>query len=65
MKEITPNECKWCHGSGIDAEGVQLGNPYPCTECRGTGFEDGEEGKTLFFKQMNELEKELIEKDLL
>lgn len=65
MDEITAEKCKWCEGSGIDAEGVHLGNPYPCTDCKGTGFEHGEKGRNLYYKQMDESEKELIEKGLL
>lgn len=38
----TPNELEWinedcksCKGTGVDVEGVALGNPYPCIECEG------------------------------
>lgn len=41
----TPNELEWinedcksCKGTGIDVEGVALGNPYPCIECQGESF---------------------------
>ena len=28
-------DCKSCKGTGVDVEGVALGNPYPCIECEG------------------------------
>lgn len=41
----TPNELEWinedcksCKGTGVDVEGVALGNPYPCIECQGESF---------------------------
>jgi hypothetical protein len=58
--KITATKCKWCKGSGVDTEGISMGNPYPCTECKGTGFEHGEEGKRLYYKEMDEAEKKLM-----
>lgn len=65
VKELTADKCTWCKGSGIDSEGILLGNPYACTECRGTGFEHGEEGKKLYFKEMDRVEQRLIAQGLL
>lgn len=36
--EWVDKECKSCKGTGIDVEGVALGNPYPCIECQGESF---------------------------
>jgi len=33
--EWVDEDCKSCKGTGIDVEGVALGNPYPCIECEG------------------------------
>lgn len=30
-------DCKSCKGSGVDVEGISMGNPYPCIECEGKG----------------------------
>lgn len=45
---ITTEKCKWCEGSGIDSDGVAMGNPYPCSDCEGTGFKHKQAGRTLF-----------------
>lgn len=60
MSEITADKCEWCDGSGVDSEGIQLGNPYPCIDCEGTGFKQKEKGKSLYYKQMDEEEKRLF-----
>lgn len=36
--EWVDKECKSCKGTGVDVEGVALGNPYPCIECQGESF---------------------------
>lgn len=54
--EITAEKCEWCEGSGIDSEGLALGNPYACVDCRGTGFLHYEAGKELYKRLQNEEE---------
>lgn len=50
---ITTEKCKWCEGSGIDSDGVAIGNPYPCSDCEGTGFKHKQAGRTLFLEEWN------------
>lgn len=54
MSEATSEFCKWCDGSGVDQEGIALSNPYPCIDCKGSGFEHGEQGKIQYYKELDE-----------
>ena len=57
MDKVTSEFCDYCKGSGVDQEGINMGNPYACTECKGTGFKYENEGKKQYFKEMDEEEK--------
>lgn len=47
LEKVSLEECKRCEGTGIDSEGVSLGNPYNCINCRGTRFKEGEKAENI------------------
>ncbi|WP_368900749.1 hypothetical protein [Oceanobacillus oncorhynchi] len=65
MTKVPLDKCEWCNGSGVDSDGISVGNPYPCTDCEGTGFKYGEEAMREELRLANEEGDRLERKGLI
>lgn len=59
MEIVSLERCEWCSGTGNGATHI-MDTRYPCTDCEGTGFKEGERAEKYSNFLMDKEEKELV-----